>query len=661
MEKEHYLTQEQLAGIQPGYHIKINSLTIGADRKPVADVTITDDLGLPLDRNGIQTPGAAGTTFVLSWYNGSNRNYTSYATRVQTSPITGKSATQATSDSGGVYKDIELGHFTYTFKTVLPADFDKTRTHTIAAYGRRTMPDYIPVLGGKEYIDNDEFDFRPDGGMVTEKWDEIQEKNACNQCHSPLAAHGDVRTDAKLCVLCHSPQTSDPDTGRQLDMRIFIHKIHRGSSLPSVKAGTPYVIIGNSQSVNDFSTVVFPQDIRNCQNCHEGRDPANKPSQSNVWYTFPARNPCGACHDDIDWVTGANHPAGPQADDSQCAKCHVPQGDQEWDAGIKTAHTVPYRSKQLKGLNVTILSATNVGAGKKPTITFQIKENDGKILAPNAIGASPSINALLGGPTTDYAINPFREDISKASFNGSIATYNFTNAIPSNAKGTWAIAIEARRTITFSPAPPEGPSYTEGAVNPIFYVAVTDGAPVPRRNVVVLDNCNKCHDRLATTFSHGGQRIAIEECVICHNPNASDVARRPPDQLPAESISLKRLIHRIHSGENLTQDFTVYGFNGASNFNEVRYPGDRKNCVQCHTSTSTYNLPLPNGAIPVQTARDYFSPQGPATAACLGCHDNSDAAAHAYLNTVTSPFFAEACATCHGDGKDWDVVKVHAK
>src|SRR5262249_30717403 len=152
-----------------------------------------------------------------------------------------------------------------------------------------------------------------------------------NQCHDPLAAHGDVRQDAKLCVLCHSPQNSDPDTGNQLDMRIFIHKIHRGASLPSVVGGKPYVIVGNSQSVHDYSTVHFPQDIRNCANCHEGRDPANKPSQSDVWYTKPSRAACGACHDNIDWTTGAGHPAGPQSSDSSCAACHAPQGSTEWD------------------------------------------------------------------------------------------------------------------------------------------------------------------------------------------------------------------------------------------------------------------------------------------------------------------------------------------
>jgi OmcA/MtrC family decaheme c-type cytochrome len=377
-------------------------------------------------------------------------------------------------------------------------------------------------------------------------------------------------------------------------------------------------------------------------------------------------------------VTGENHAGGPQADDSACASCHVPQGDQEYDAGIRTAHTPPYRSKQLKGLKAEIKDVTNVGPGKKPTVTVTLTENDGTVLDPKNFGASSSVNFLLGGPTTDYGTNqtppaqPIRESAAGASFNGSVATYTFLKAIPADAKGTWAVAIEARRTITLNPAPNKGPAtYTEGAVNPIKYIAVTDGAPVPRRSVVVLDSpvftvgtCNKCHDRLATTFSHGGQRIAIEECDICHNPNATDVNRRPADgsKNPPESILLKRMIHRIHSGENLTQEYTVYGFGGnPTHFNEVRYPGDRKDCLQCHTSTSTYNLPLPTGTIFAITERDFFSPQGPGTSACLGCHDNVDAAAHAYLNTVFTPFMGEACASCHGDGKDWDVVKVHAR
>jgi len=96
----------------------------------------------------------------------------------------------------------------------------------------------------------------------------------------------------------------------------------------------------------------------------------------------------------------------------------------------------------------------------------------------------------------------------------------------------------------------------------------------------------------------------------------------------------------------------------------VRFPGDTRNCAKCHVSTAAYVPPLNTGIASVNTPRDYFSPQGPATAACLGCHDNRDAAAHAYLNSATFPGSttpSEACATCHGSGKDWAVDRVHAR
>jgi len=111
-----------------------------------------------------------------------------------------------------------------------------------------------------------------------------------------------------------------------------------------------------------------------------------------------------------------------------------------------------------------------------------------------------------------------------------------------------------------------------------------------------------------------------------------------------------------------TGTVTNFGTLNGTNFNGVRFPGDRRDCLKCHVA-GAYTLPLQSGIASVNTPRDYFSPQGPATVACLGCHDNVDAAAHAYLNTAffggTTP--AEACATCHGTGKDWDVDKVHAR
>jgi OmcA/MtrC family decaheme c-type cytochrome len=478
---------------------------------------------------------------------------------------------------------------------------------------------------------------------------------------SKLAAHGGSRQDVKLCVLCHQQQTVDPDTGNTVDMKVMAHKIHRGENLPSVIAGTPYQIIGNAQSLNDFSTVAYPQDIRNCANCHEGTVATNKGAGSAVWYTNPSREACGSCHDNVNWVTGANHPAGPQADDNACASCHQPDG-LEFDASIKGAHIVPANSKQLKGLVASVVSVTNMTAGKAPTAVFKLTNADGTAVDGTKLA---TFSPILAGPTSNYT-KYYRENaIAKAVFSAAAGTtsYTFTATLPADASGTWTISADLRRNVSLKRGDGKADiAIQESTLNPIKYVAVT-GAVTPRRTAVTTAQCNQCHSDLGL---HGGQRKNIEECVICHNPVEGDQSLRPANAGPAESVSFQRLIHRIHKGEELTQDFTVIGFGGSTNnFNEVRFPGDLRNCAKCHSSTAAYTLPLQQTNIAsVTTLRDYFTPQGPATAACLGCHDNKDAAAHAYLNTAAFPgatIGAEACATCHGTGKDWAVEKVHAR
>jgi len=233
--KEAYLSEDVVAYIRPGLKIIVNSITIGADRKPVVDFSLTDDFDQPIDRQGKVTPGAVSLSFVLAWYDPAPRQYIAYTVRTQKSPITGVSAIQAAADAGGTFTDFELGHSKYTFKTVLPAGFDQTRTHTLGIYSTRNLTDIL----GKNYYANVETDFRPDGGAVTATWQAMHIEKSCNLCHDPLAAHGGSRRDVKLCVLCHQPQTIDPDTGNTVDFKVMIHKIHMGENLPSVKAGTP--------------------------------------------------------------------------------------------------------------------------------------------------------------------------------------------------------------------------------------------------------------------------------------------------------------------------------------------------------------------------------------------------------------------------------------
>jgi len=628
-DKEYWLSADEIGYIRPGFHLTLNSITIPEDRRPVADYTFTDDFDQPLDRNGKVTPGSLSINQVLAYWIPEERHYWSYTTRIQTPPNGNPPATQAAADSGGTWTDLEVGHSVYKFKTVLPEDYDRSATTTLAVYATRNLSDII----GKNYYDNLEYDFRPDGGTVTETWDKSTNA-ACNNCHTTLSAHGGSRQDLKLCVTCHQPQTIDPDTGNTVDFKVMVHKIHRGEDLPSVQAGTPYVIIGNNQSVHDFSTVVFPQDIRNCVRCH-----TPEASQSHVWYTFPSQAACGSCHDNVNFATGENHAGGPQADDSQCATCHQPQGSREYDASIIGAHTVPYKSAQLKGLNAEILSVANARPGQHPTIVFRLTENDGTVVAPSSLGSD--LKVLMDGPTSDYPMQPFREEAQTATVgSGGAASYTFANAIPADATGSWAFSIEARRNVAVEFPPPGEDTIREAAFNPVHYEDLAGGTAEPRRTVVDIAKCNTCHDRLAF---HGGQRLNTQECVICHNPNFTD------DETPAEGLDFKRLIHRLHTGEELTQPYL--------DFNHLRFPGDRRECTICHVEGTQQVLDNPPGRLPTLAPRDYYSPQSPTAAACLGCHDSQAAAAHAFV--MTAPF-GEACAACHGVDAEFSVDKVHA-
>ena len=76
----------------------------------------------------------------------------------------------------------------------------------------------------------------------------------------------------------------------------MIHKIHYGSSLAN-----GYQIIGNNNSVHDFSTVTFTKDIDDCTVCHRAA------LDSGNWNMVPSMQACGACHDNVNFATGANH------------------------------------------------------------------------------------------------------------------------------------------------------------------------------------------------------------------------------------------------------------------------------------------------------------------------------------------------------------------
>ncbi len=141
------------------------------------------------------------SAFIAAVLPGHDELYTSYITRMRTSPITNETAIQASSDSGGTYEKVGDGEYLYTFGARAPSNFDSGATHTIGVYARRDLTEF--ELGRPS--DDDTFNFVPDGSEVTEVR-EIVSTAACNSCHMRLTVHG-RRHSVELCIMCHQPQS----------------------------------------------------------------------------------------------------------------------------------------------------------------------------------------------------------------------------------------------------------------------------------------------------------------------------------------------------------------------------------------------------------------------------------------------------------------------
>ena len=643
-QKAFYLNEQELAFIRPGLVVSITSATIDNDGLIQAWVKMTDPRGLPLDRNGVFTPGAVSTSFVVATIPKDGEQYTSYISRTATSSITNQSAEQATSDSGGTYEKVGDGEYLYTFGTRAPTDFDTHATHSVGVYARRDLTEFD--LG--QPSDDDVFTFVPDGSDLVQVRDVVRTET-CNGCHERLTAHG-RRHSIELCITCHTPQSADPDTGNTVDFNVMIHKIHMGADLPSVQAGIPYQIIGFRGSVHDYSHVEFPADARRCDTCHQGG------SQSNHYLTELSRETCGSCHDNVNFATGEHHAELPQISDNQCTNCHTPEGELEFDISIIGAHTVEENSKELPGTNFSILNVVEAAPGSNPTVTFSVHNDAGDPVHPSDMGR---LALVMAGNTVDYS-RSISEGATSAEGSGGVYHYQFEEPIPEDAHGSWAVGIEGYQSVTLLEGTlQERANVRDAGNNKVFYFPVTDVEPRTRRQVVETQRCNACHYDLSL---HGSNRNDVEQCVLCHNAVTTDARRRPEEALPAESVNFRVMIHKIHTGAELDdrlKPYVVFGFgNRPHDYSEVEFPGDRAKCATCHID-GTQQLPLAAGILPTTAPRDLFNPAPPTTSACLSCHTSLSAAAHADLNI--SDRFGEACAVCHGPEADFSVDRVHAR
>lgn len=192
-------------------------------------------------------------------------------------------------------------------------------------------------------------------------------------------------------------------------------------------------------------------------------------------------------------------------------------------------------------------------------------------------------------------------------------------------------------------------------VSPISLMDASDSNA--RRVVVDETKCAKCHDTLNL---HGQRNVNPQLCVICHNPNNTDVIASGnrgasgtttglgginvpyafgSDGQREQAVDFKVMIHGIHSGgqqyaclpsgSNCPSPPTVLeGFRSRgitvsnTDFSFINFPNRLSNCFACHKDTpegktDTFALPLASMVLPttVTTMPPFSSlnPSGPQT------------------------------------------------
>ena len=675
--------------------------------------TLTVSVYLSDDQNqGLAGLPAGNIRFALAQLspgvNGSSSEWHSYILRSSNGIENAQGTTETAST--GAWVDNADGTYNYTFANGLNSyaggpQFDAAKTHRIAVEVRTDSNGFMST---RLPSSNAPRDFVPGGGepLLTRL---IVDNDTCNACHDNLAFHGGGRFDIDYCVVCHNPHSTDGDTGNTVDFKVLIHNIHA--------ARPDYTIIGYGNRSHNWADLHWPQDTRNCETCHE-EDDAKTPQASN-YRLVPSRAACGTCHyDDGDADNGEHdfaiqfgtHPAGMQLeDDSQCASCHGENAHVVNAEGrlvtIPVAHEIRTRTVAQQ-FRFNIIEVSGTAPGDYPVVRFSVTDptnNDAPYDihedAPFTVcsGGASRLSIDIGWDTRDYSnsgeylatgalvnglpiqLNPLNACGGNSTDNGDGSfTVTSPTAIPDTVTGTAAVVIEGHPAVD---------AYDDGTVdriavtNAISYVPVTDATAAARRAVVDIAKCNDCHNQLSL---HGNNRTDKPEvCVVCHNPNMTDAARRI-DAAGAcvqtfgtddESIDFKRMIHGIHASNVIGKTYDVCGYGNSAHSFDVHYPGKIYNCEGCHLADTYYPVDPDQVLGTTIDANDTSTPAddlviSPNAAVCSSCHIDTAARNHMLQNgadfdagktagnqLVTSG--AEACDLCHGKGSVSDVGEAH--
>jgi OmcA/MtrC family decaheme c-type cytochrome len=633
-------------------------------------------------------PPASGVRLPSAW-----QSYVNVSRAGTYGPKALPAGIQATSETGtaGTLVDLGAGKYRYTYKvnlatvaTPIAVSFQPSLTHRLGFE--------IRLSGDAEVLspDNPFRDVVPDGGAGSGN-KLIAATENCDACHERLDLHGGPRHTVEYCVTCHNPASVDPDGGESVDMAYMVHSIHTGvhrrdwNDAPTFPP-LPYKVWGFGGFEYDFSDVTYPQPLTFCENCHTKS--VSQPD-GDAWIANASASSCGGCHA-YGLVRGAystttgqyaytyehSPPFGFVAPDGSCKDCHRADGV----AGdIAEVHRETAERRQIelgKRFVFEVLSVSNVGKGKVPRIAFKVSKPDGTsydlATDPAFQNADSTLNLYLAWDTNDITNAdagtgktpagdrgaPYRMRLAdiKAfavrNADGSYTTDLKTAAVP----GGIALPVETVNVMVTMDGHPV--VFLPGVVAPVRArahnaVKYSAAARVP---LVSEARCNACHQQVS---AHGDNRNGDPQgCLVCHNASSgwSD------DADIAGPIAMGAMIHNIHA-------------NRMPAFADITYPQGLGNCEACHLPGTYYaarkdaiGISTGPGADPTLYTDDTWDTATAGT--CGTCHDSGPARAHMEQNggafgvlmgkTLVPSSSTEACAVCHGPGRQQDTVEAHA-
>ncbi len=596
--------------------------------------------------------------------NGTSSAWQSYINTVD-NPVAGQGwgtvqtrqpTAEVASTAGGVFVDNGDGTYSYKFSQALgsytvadatgpAAVYDPTLTHRVGLELRGTGPS-----ASNNGINNGVYTWLPQTGATTNLVTrDIVGNKECDACHAQLALHGGARNDPAYCVICHNPGNTDAQSGNTLDFKVMIHKIHRGATMPTVVAagstapaqGVGYTIWGYGGAISNFNDVVWPQDTRNCVTCHNASDPLT-PDADN-YKNNPNAAACGACHDDVNFTTGAGHgPTNQPVTDADCVTCHGPNATvNQGDWQVVARHQIPLQNLQAT-FRMTVVRVEGVGSADGSVAgatscavnVAGCQVNPGEFLKVTIKLTNPtdgSAYGLLDAPFANYFYPPASASATTARIRARIgySTLNYTNpGANTGSSATQAQMIDflpatkqADGTYTFAPpAQNSDGTYTLISARPIpaTYASIVNGGSggvsMEGRAIMNIADPDEAPNLQPipitaaepvffpiTDATAVARRDVVDtaNCLRCHKTFAFHGGARSdntklcvmchnPAQAPrtgtngstgTEPVDFKYFIHGIHSA--------TYKY-GTLDFTDLGFPGVLNNCLGCHKKDTYY-------------------------------------------------------------------------